>query len=195
MNPKAVNGNARSLKQIALTDFRGIQVQFCRKLVQLGFESKAHVYGAMSAHGAAGGLVGQYPVAVVLNVRNVIKRAQQRPGIKNRHNAIGAVCSAVLHHSCFDRSNAAVLRDASLQINDCPRTPAMCPEHFFASVGDLHRGTSGAGRNRRNDFQRDYFTLAAESAAHQRLDHANLRHGHLEHQRQFVLQVVRNLGR
>ena len=69
----------------------------------------------------------------------------------------------------------------------------MCPEDFFARVSDLHRRTSGAGGDRRDDFQGDDFAFAAESATHQRLDHTNLRHGHLEHERQLVLQVIRNL--
>ena len=148
----------------------------------------------MPAHGAAGGLVGQYAVAVVLDMRDVIKRAQQRAGIKDRDHAVGAICSPILHYSRFDGSNPSAFRGASFEIDDCSRTPAVCPEHLFARVGDLHRGASRTGGDRRNDLQRDDFALATEAATHQRLDHSNLGHRHFEHERQLVLQVVRNLG-
>ena len=71
----------------------------------------------------------------------------------------------------------------------------MRPEHFLTRVSDLYWGLSLARGHGRNDFQRNHFALAAESAAHQRLDHTNLRHWHFKHERQLVLQVVRNLGR
>ena len=70
----------------------------------------------------------------------------------------------------------------------------MRPENFFARVSDLHRGFGLARRHGRDDLQRNHFALAAEAAAHQRLDDANLRHRHLQHDGKLVLQVVRHLG-
>ncbi len=71
----------------------------------------------------------------------------------------------------------------------------MRPEHFLARISNLHRSLGLARRNRGNDLQRNDFALAAKSAAHQRLDHANLLHRHFQHQRKLVLQVVRHLRR
>ena len=56
------------LQQIALANLSGIHADLGRQFVQLRFESKAHVDRAVAAHGAAGGLVGQHAVAVILNV-------------------------------------------------------------------------------------------------------------------------------
>ena len=69
----------------------------------------------------------------------------------------------------------------------------MCPEDLFAGVRDLHRGFSLARRHCTNDFQRNNLALAAKAAADQRLNNANLRHRHLQHDGQFVLEVIRNL--
>src|SRR4051812_42010949 len=93
----------------------------------------------MSAHGSAGRLIGQNAVAVVLNVGDVVKRSQQRARIKNGDNAIRAVAAAILNNTGSDSGDAAVLGDASLQVDDGSRASAMRPENFFAGVGDLHR--------------------------------------------------------
>ena len=69
----------------------------------------------------------------------------------------------------------------------------MGPENLFARVGDFDRSQRFAGGNGCDDLKRNDFTLAAEPAAHQRLNHANLRHGHFEDERQFVLEIVRDL--
>ena len=69
----------------------------------------------------------------------------------------------------------------------------MRPENFFARVSDFYRTLSFAGSHSGDDLKRDDFALAAEAAADQRLDHANLRHRHVEHERKFVLQVIRHL--
>ena len=60
---------------------------------------------------------------------------------------------------------------------------------YVILTGLLRRARGDAG----NDFDWDHFTLPAEATADQRLDHPNLRHRHLEHQRQLVLQVIGNL--
>ena len=49
--------------------------------------------------------------------------------------------------------------------------------------------------NRGDDLYGNDFALSAESAANQRLDYANLLHRHFQHEREFVLQVVRDLRR
>ena len=195
LHAQAVDRDAGRLEQIALANLGGIQSYFGGKFVQLRFEGEADVDGAVTAHGSADRLVGQDAVAVVLNVGDVVERAQQRAGIKNGDDAVGAVGSAVLDDAGFDGGDAAVVRDAGLQIDDGARTSAMRPEDFFAGVGDLHRGKRFSRRNGGDDFERNDFTLSAEASAHQRLDDANLRHRHFEDQRKFVLQVVRNLRR
>ena len=126
-------------------------------------------------------------------LRNVVQRAQQCAGIENRHHAVRAVGAAVLNDLAGNRGHAAIVLHAGLQIDDGARAPAMRPENFLARVGDLHRRFGRARRDRRDDLQRNDLALAAEAAADQRLDHADLRHRHLQHQRELVLQVVRDL--
>ena len=69
----------------------------------------------------------------------------------------------------------------------------MRPKDLFARIRDLHRSLRFARRNRRNDLERNNFALAAKTAAYKRLNDANLCHRHLQHDRKFVLEVVRNL--
>ena len=69
----------------------------------------------------------------------------------------------------------------------------MRPEHFFAGVGDFYRALGLASCDCGDDFKRNDFAFASKTSADERLDHANLRHRHLEDERKLVLQVVRNL--
>ena len=134
----------------------------------------------MAAHGAASGFVGEHAVAVKLDVGNVIQGVEQLPGVENRHHAIAAIRSAVLNDARLDGRERAVALHAGLQFHNLPRASAMRVEDLFARVGDLDRTPSLTGQHRGRWFERDHFTLAAESAAYQRLDHADLRFRHLQ---------------
>ena len=136
----------------------------------------------MSTHGAAGRLVGQHAITVVLDVGNVVQGAQQRARIKNSHHAVRAIGSTILHHPRLHSSDATIVLHASLEINDRPRPPTVGPEDLFPGVGDLHRSARCAGCDCRDDFEGNHFALAAKPAAHEWFDHANLEHGHFEHQ-------------
>ena len=195
LDPQPIHRNTRRLQQIALPDLRRIHPNLCCQLIQLRFEGKSHVHRSMPSHRPTRRLIGQHPVSVILNVGNVIQRPEQRPRVQNGHHAVRAVRSAILYHASLHGSDAPILLHSSLQIDDGARPPAMRPEHLLARIGDLHRSLRLSRRNCRDDLQRNHFTLAAESAAYQRLDHPNLLHGHLEHERQLVLQVVRHLRR
>ena len=85
----------------------------------------------MPSHRAARRLVGQHAIAVVLNIWNVVERAQQRARIKNRDHAVRAISAAILHYSRFHRGDASVILDAGFQIDDRARTSAMRPENLF----------------------------------------------------------------
>src|SRR5437870_4774310 len=119
----------------------------------------------MAAHGATRGLVREHAVPVVLNVWDVVERAQQRPGIKNRNHAVGAVGASVLYHTSFDGGDAPVLLNTGLKVNDGARPSAMRPEDFLAGIRDLHRSLGLARRHGSDDLERDHFALAAESSA------------------------------
>src|SRR5581483_3987546 len=101
--------------------------------------------------------------------------------------------AAILDHARVHGDDAAVVFDASLQINEGAGPSAMGPEHFLAGVGDLYRGARLTGCDGGDDLKRNDFALTAETAAHQRLDNADLGHGNFEHKRELMLQVVRHL--
>src|ERR1700758_5357869 len=149
----------------------------------------------MSAHGAARGLIGEHTVSVILNVGYVVECAEQRAGVQNRNYAVRTVGPTVLYNAGFDGGDVAVVLHAGLQIDDGPGTSAMCPEDFLTRVGNLDRSLRLARCDRRDDLDGNDFALPAESSAHERLDHANLRHWHLKHERQLVLQVIWHLRR
>src|SRR5579864_3400147 len=182
LHAQAVDCDAWRLQQIALTDLRRVHADLCGQLVELRFEREADVDGTVAPHGAACGLVGQDTVTVVLNVRNIVECAQEGAGIKNGNHAVGAVGPSILYHARFDGGDAAVFLNASFQIDDGARAPAMRPEHFLARVGDFDWSLRLARRDRRDDLQRDDFALTAETAADQGLDHANLRHRHFKNE-------------
>ena len=69
----------------------------------------------------------------------------------------------------------------------------MRPENFFARVGDFYRGLRFARGDGGDDFDGNHFALAAEAAADQRLDDADLRHLHFEDDAELVLEIVGNL--
>src|SRR6266850_2585263 len=96
LHPQAVHGYAWRLEQIHASDLDSVNAQLDRKLVELRFKSEADVHRAVSTHSAARRFVGEHAVTVVTNVRDVIERAQQRPGIKNGDYAIRAVGAAIL---------------------------------------------------------------------------------------------------
>src|ERR1700674_2996152 len=194
LHAETVHRDARRLEQIALTNLGGIHSHLGCKFVQLRFEGESYIHGAVAAHRSANRLVGQDAVAVILNVGDVVQRAQQRAGIENGYDAIGAIGSAILHDSCLDGGDAAVVGDSSLEIDNRAGASAVRPEDFFAGVGNFHWGKRFSCRNRCDYFEWDDFTFTAKASAYQRLDDANLRHRHFEHQGQLVLQVVRNLG-
>ena len=93
---QAIHRDGRRLQQVHAPHFGRIEFELGRDLVHLRLEGKAHVDGAVPAHSAAGRLVGQHAIAVVTNVRNVVQRAQQRAGIKNRYHTVGAIAAAIL---------------------------------------------------------------------------------------------------
>ena len=135
-------------QQIAAADFGGIHSNFRSEFVQLRFESEANVHRAVAAHSAAGGLVREHAVSVILNVRNVVERAQQRAGIQNRDYAVRTVSAAILHYAGFNGHDAPVILDAGLKVDDGARTTAMGPEDFFARVGNLDRSFAPCGPRR-----------------------------------------------
>ena len=114
LHPQSIHGDAWRLQQIAASNLGGIEIYPRGKFVELRFEGKAHVDGAMSAHSSASRLVGENAVTVVLNVWNVVERTQQGTGIKNGHNAVGAVGATILNDLRFHRSDAAIVLDAGL---------------------------------------------------------------------------------
>ena len=128
----------------------------------------------MSPHRPAGRFVGENAISVVLNVRNVVKRAQQCARIKNSDDPIRTVAAAVLYHAGFDGGDAPIVLHAGLEINDRPGASAMRPENFLSRVGNLHRLAGGASSDPSNNFHGNHFTLAAKTTAHQRLDHPDL---------------------
>src|SRR5262249_3359437 len=174
LHAQAVHGDARWLEQIPLADLRRIDFQLCCNLIELRFKSEANIHGSVAAHRAAGWLIGKHAIALILNIGNVVQRAEQRAGVKNRNYPIRAVSAAVLNHASLHRGNASIVFDASLEIDDRPRPAAVSPENFFTRISDLDRGFGFAGRNRSDDLQWNDFALATEPAAYQRFDHANL---------------------
>ena len=115
MHAQSIHRDARRLKQIAATDFSRINLQFDGEFIELRLESKAHIDRAVTAHGATCGLVSEHAVAVILNVGDVVERAEQRAGIKNRDHAVRAVAAAILHHTSLYRGDTAIVLDAGLQ--------------------------------------------------------------------------------
>src|SRR5581483_6565759 len=178
LHAQAVHRDAGRLEQIAAADFGGIKAELLRKLVQLRLESEADIHRSVTAHGATDGLVGQHTIAVVLNVRNVVERAQQRPGVKDRDNSVGAVGATILYHARLHCGDVAVFIRARLEVNDGARTSAMRPEDFFARVSNFYRSFGFASGYRGDDLERDNFAFSTEAAANQRFDDANLRHWH-----------------
>src|SRR3954471_22498072 len=120
-------------------------------------------------------------------MRDIVERAQQRSRIKNRHNSIGAIRSTILHHAGSYSGDPAIIPDARFQIDDRTRAPAMGPEDLFAGIGDLDWRLRLSSCNRGDDLQRNDLALSTKPSSHQRLDHANLLHRHVEHKRELVL--------
>src|SRR5262249_22812417 len=148
----------------------------------------------MSAHSSTSRFVGEHAVAVVPNIGNVVERAQQRSRIENRYHPIGAVRATILNYPRLNSYNAAVVSRPGPQIDNGARAATMGPEHFLPRIGDLHRPLCLAGGHGGNDFEWNDLTFAAKATPDQRLDNPNLRHGHLENQRELVLQIIGDLS-
>ena len=192
---QAVHGDARRPQQIATANLDGIESRVVRERVEHSLKGEAHVDGAVAPHGAAGGLVGEHAIAVVFHVGNVVDRAQQRAGVKHSDWAVAAVRAAVLHHASRHGADFALTRQTDFQVHNGDRPAAMRIEHLFARVGDLHRTLGLLGKHRRGHLERDHFTLTAKPAAHQRLDDADLAHGHFADFGDGAVQVVGHLRR
>ena len=131
LHAQAVHRDAGRLEQIVLANLGGIHADLGGQFVELRFEGKADVDRAVAAHGAADRLVGQHAIAVVLNVGNVVERAQQRAGVKNGDDAVGAVGAAILDDAGFDGGDAAVVLDSGLQIDDGARDVRDAPRRLL----------------------------------------------------------------
>ncbi len=112
LHAQSIHRDARRLQQIATPNLGRVHIQLQRELIQLRLESKANIHGPMSAHGAADGLIGEHAISVVLNIGDVVQRAQQRTRIENGDHAIGAVSAAILHDACFHGGDVAIFVDA-----------------------------------------------------------------------------------
>src|SRR5258708_35859883 len=70
LHAQAIHCDAWWLKQIALPNFCWVHADLCGKFVQWRLKGEAHIDGAVSSHGAAGGLVGWHALAVAPALRH-----------------------------------------------------------------------------------------------------------------------------
>src|SRR5439155_23886782 len=122
---QAVDRHAGRLEQVPAAQFHRIDPQHGGHHVELLLEGKARIDGAVPAHGAAGGLVGQHAVAVKLDVWDVVHGVQQLARVKDGYDAVAAIRAAVLDDARLDRRQRAVAPDAGLKLDDRPRAAAV----------------------------------------------------------------------
>ena len=196
--PVAVHGEiiqraGRRLQQIGAPHGKRIEPELARHAVDQTFEGVPHVDRAVPAHGAAGRQIGVDPVAVVFDRGNIVDALQQRAGIENGDDAVAGVSAAALHHLAFAGGHAPILAHAELQPDIGLRTGAMGDEGLFAGELHQHLAGGGAGQQRGDDLEIQRLDARAETAADERLDHADARGIHLQALRQHEVQVIADL--
>ena len=188
-----VHGAGRRLQQVGAPHRERIEPEFARHAVDQAFEGMARVDRAVPAHGAAGRQIGVDPVAVVLDRGNIVEALQQRAGIENGDDAVAGIGAAALHHLAFAGGDAPVLLHAELELDIGLRTRAMGDEGFLARQLHHHFAVGGARQQRGDDLEIQRLDARAETAADERLDHADARGIHLQALREHQMQVVADL--
>src|SRR6266511_963183 len=153
-----------------LADVDGVHPNGFGQHVELGLEGKAHIDGAMAAHGATGWLIGQDPVAVVLDIADVVQGGEQGPGIENGHHAIAAKGATALNDPTLNRGDVASPCDAGLEVDDLMWSSAMQVKYFLAGTGDFHRTPDFPSQRCRANFVGEGLVFAAEAPTNERHD-------------------------
>ena len=94
---QAVAGEHRRTKQIGAAHRKRIKPKITRHTVKYAFKRMPHIHRAVATHCTTGWLIGVNPIAIILNVGDVIDPLKQRPSIKDRHKAIARI-GATAHY-------------------------------------------------------------------------------------------------
>ena len=149
---------------------------------------------AVAAHGAARRQVGIDAIAVELDRRNVVDALQQRAGIEDGDDAVAGIGAAALHHLAGAGGDPPVATHAELEQDVGLRAAAVGEEALLAR--QLHHDRAGrrAREQGGDDLEVQRLDAGAETAADERLDHADAGDVHLQAARQHELEVVGDLG-
>ena len=101
--------------------------------------------------------------------------------------------AAALVAFAFHRGDPAVLAHAELEADVGLRPAAMGDEGLLAVDHHAHAAAGAAREQRGDELDVERFGAAAEAAADMRLDHADLRHVHVEDLRQHQVDVIGHL--
>ena len=170
-----VHGAGRRVQQIGAAHRERVEPEFARHAVEQAFEGVAHVDRAVAAHGAAGRQIGVDAIAVVFDRGNIVDALQQRAGIENGDDAVAGISAAALHHLAFAGGDPPVSAHAELEPDVGLRPRAVGEEILLAR--QLHHDLAGrgAGEQRGDDLEIQHLDARAETAADERLDHADAR--------------------
>ena len=181
------------MQQIGAAHGKRIEPELARHAVEQTFERVPRVDRAVAAHGATGRQIGVDAVAVVFHRRYIVEALQQRAGIENGDDAVTGISAAALHHLAFAGGHAPIFVHAELQPDIGLRTGAVGDEGFLAGELHQHLAGGGAGEQRGDDLEIQRLDAGAETAADERLDHADARGIHLQALRQHEVQVIADL--
>src|SRR6185369_1555403 len=194
LDAQAIHGDGGRLQKVSRAKNGWIDAKLYGDFVERTFEGEPNVDGAVSAHGSAGRFVGKNAEAIETNMLEVVDGVEQGPGVEHGHRAIRTISATVLNNFAKNTGDATFARGTNLQVDDGAWPSPMSPENFFASVSDFDGSFRFASSNGGDDFQRINFALTAKAATDEGFDDADLRHREAQDERQFVLEVIRNLS-
>ncbi len=164
------------------------------EFVQLHFQSKARLRGAMPALRTTRGFIGEDAQRLKFIILNRIRDCLQRAGIVGAGNAIAAISPAVEMGTEVHRGNRPVALHPRLDPHQHGVAAAMGIKYLFAIEGDLHRPPRDHRQLSRDDLMRKGISLTAKPTAIGCGDNANATARNTKHLLQGAVDVVRRLG-
>ena len=161
--------------------------------VEQRFERMPRIHRAVPAHRAARGRVGVHAISAIPDGRHQIQRMEQRAGVENRDQAVAAVRAATLDDLAVDGGDLARFFHAELQADVGLGPPAVGEKPVLARKLGLYGTAGGACEGAGHHLEVERLDPMAESAADERLHHANARAVHAEALGKREMQVVRHL--
>ena len=177
----AIDRGMRRIDRVFQPDLQRIQTQFLRHHFHQDFHGEARVRGPVAAHRGARRMVGENAVGVVLVIRETVGQRRVNAAQVQRERSDHRVGAAFCVSGALQRGDRTVLLHAHLADDRKVVAPTAGREHLFHGVLEFHRLAGHFREQHGAEIARDRIILgAAETAADERLDDADLRQRQVE---------------